>query len=115
MKSFTDEELKDEFNLPKNTLPLNVFLGELIGFENDNVHINFLTPKYKPNDGYLNEERVWPNKVDHHWINKKCVMELCPSLKVDMKLSTRRMVVYEITNLALINRFIELSMFIVLF
>ena len=43
--------------------------GEVIGVEKDEVHINFLTPKYKPNDAYLNEESkfwVWPDKVDHH-------------------------------------------------
>ena len=44
----------------------------------DKVHINFLTVKYCPgmNDGYVKRFWVWPYKVDHHWINKKCIMEI---------------------------------------
>ena len=77
----------------------------------DKVHINFLTVKYclGMNDGYVKRFWVWPYKVDHHWIHKKCIMEIRPSLRIDTKKSTRRMIIYELTNIELIRKFLEAS------
>ena len=59
------------------------FIHEVIVVETDKVHLNFLMAKYKLNDAYLKEERmfwIWLGKVDHQWLNKKGVMEICAVL-----------------------------------
>ena len=85
---------------------------EVIGVETNNGHLKFLMPRYKPNNANLNEERkfwVWPDKVDHHWLNK-CAMEIRPALQIDLKISTRRIVVYQCANIELINKFTILAL-----
>ena len=81
--------------------------GDVIEVETDEVHLNLLMKFW-----------VWPNKVDYHLLNKKFVMVVCPALQIDMKGSTRRMVVFELANIRVnkqvysyLNNFLAFSYF----
>ena len=43
------------------------------------------------------------------WIKKEFVMELYPALRIGMKLSTRRQIVYELLNQEIVNVFVPFS------
>ena len=43
------------------------------------------------------------------WIKKEFVMELYPALRIGMKLSTRRQIVYKLLNQEIVNVFVPFS------
>ena len=43
------------------------------------------------------------------WIKKEFAMEIYPALRIDMKLSTRRQIVYKPLNQEIVNVFVPFS------
>ena len=43
------------------------------------------------------------------WIKKEFAMEIYPALRIGMKLSTRRQIVYELLNQEIVNIFVPFS------
>ena len=67
--------------------------------EDKKVYLNFLAPKESSDRQYW----VWPDREDNDLVEVEYIMEIYPLLRVEMKLSTRRKIVYELLNLEIIE------------
>ena len=50
---------------------------------------------------------IWPNRKDIQTLNKNSILKVRPRLEVDYKMSTIRIVVFELLNVDIIKKFAE--------
>ena len=91
---------KDEFVVA--LLEDGVFIGSVEDVGTNKLYLNYLKPKSPPD----RQLWVWSDEPTD-WIDRSCIMEIYPSLSINRNLSTRRMIVYELMNLEIINAMLE--------
>ena len=83
---------EDEFILA--LLDDGFYIGLVKKVEDKKVHLNFLAPKKSSDRRYW----VWPEREDSDVVEMEYIMEIYPSLTIEMVMSTKRKVVYELLN-----------------
>ena len=81
------------------------YVGRVEGLTPDKLYFNYMVPKCSNG----RQHWVWPERKESEWVDKEFVMEIYPSLRIDLKLSTKRKVVYELLNEEIINVFLTYS------
>ena len=74
--------------------------GEVLSVNGDEAEITFMAPIKKSESHW-----VWPNRKDIQTLNKDSILKVRPRLEVEYKLSTVRIVIFELVNVDVIKQF----------